>query len=134
MALRISLRDGDKLVVNGAVLRSVGRSEICVESNAAILRGREIMSPGEADTPAKQLYFHTMMAYIDADGRDAHQDRVVESLGRVVALLPTPDARAAAVSFAQHAASMQHYRALGDCRTLIRLEEAALAAADQEAA
>lgn len=127
MTLRISLRDGEKVVVNGAVLRAVGRTEICVESPAAILRGREIMAPGDADTPAKQLYFHTMMAYIDADNTAAHQDRIVESLSKVTALLPTAEASSAAIGYARHAAGMDYYRALADCRVLMRLEAEALA-------
>lgn len=127
MTLRISLRDGEKVVVNGAVLRAVGRTEICVESPAAILRGREIMAPADADTPAKQLYFHTMMAYIDADNVVAHQDRIVDSLARVTAMLPTAEASSAAIAFARNAAGMEYYRALAECRTLMRLEAAALA-------
>ena len=49
MTLRISLRDGEKMVVNGAVLRSVGRTDLAIDSKASILRGREVMAPEEAD-------------------------------------------------------------------------------------
>ena len=124
MALRISLRDGEKMVINGAVLRAVGRTELCVESQAAILRGRDVMNPADADTPARQLYFHTMMAYIDPERAEAHQDRIVESLRQVSTLMPTAEACALTMSFARHAACLEYYRALGDCRELIRLEDA----------
>lgn len=55
MGLQIALRDGERIVVNGAVLRSRGRTELRVESKAAILRGKDIMNPRDADTPARQL-------------------------------------------------------------------------------
>ena len=134
MTLRINLRDGEKVVVNGAVLRAVGRTEICVESSASVLRGREIMAPADADTPARQLYFHTMMAYIDPENMEAHQDRIVTALQQVSTLLPSEEGRAAAVSFARQVASLRYYRALADCRTLMRLEDAVLAPATAAAA
>ncbi len=49
------------MVVNGAVLRSVGRTNICVESKATILRGRDVMTVEEANTPARLLYFRPAM-------------------------------------------------------------------------
>ena len=134
MTLRINLRDGEKVVVNGAVLRAVGRTELCVESSASVLRGREIMAPGDADTPARQLYFHTMMAYIDPENVEAHQDRIVTALQQVSTLLPTEEGQAARVSFARQVASLQYYRALADCRALMRLEEGVLAPAAVDAA
>lgn len=130
MTLRIALKDGEKVVLNGAVLRSVGRTELLVESKAALLRGREIMTPEDAVTPAQQLYFHTMMAYIDPERSDVHQSGVVDCLGQVARLLASPDGNRLAMSFAGHAASMQYYRALADCRQLIALERAVLAAVE----
>ncbi len=127
MTLRISLRDGERVVVNGAVLRAVGRTDLCVEGKASILRGREIMGPEDANTPAKQLYFLTMMAYIDPDGAQGYHDRIVEALQQVAEILPAQGARAATVSYARHVAHMQFYRALTDCRTLIALEADILA-------
>lgn len=124
MTLRLSLRDGEKVVINGAVLRSLGRTDLCIDNKASILRGREIMSPDEATSPAKQLYFHTMMAYLDPDGAVGHQADVVEALKVVAQSLPMEEARAACASFARKAAAMDYYRALGECRALIRLEDA----------
>src|SRR4028118_1886619 len=72
MTPRISLRDGEKVVINGAVIRASGRTDLAVESKVTILRGREIMSPAEATTPARKLYFHTMMAYLDPDRITEH--------------------------------------------------------------
>lgn len=125
--LRIGLKDGEKIVVNGAVLRSIGRTDLLVESRAALLRGREIMAPEEADTAARQLYFHTMLAYIDPENLEAHQRSVIDALQAVTGTLSGEEARGAAMSFARNAAGMQYYRALGDCRALIALERKMLA-------
>lgn len=124
--LRISLRDGEKIIVNGAVLKAVGRTDLVVENQVSILRGRQVMKPEEATTPARQLYFHTIMAYVDSTDSENHQDRIVEALEKVMALLPSPEASAVSLSFAKQVAQLQFYKALGDCRELMRLESEAI--------
>lgn len=126
MTLRISLRDGEKVVINGAVVRASGRTDLAIESKVTILRGREIMAPAEANTPARALYFHTMMAYLDPDRIEEHHRRIVDTLQSVKTLLPCEQGRFATGRFAQRAATADYYRALGDCRTLMRLEHDAL--------
>jgi len=131
--LRISLRDGEKIVVNGAVLRAVGRTDLVVENQVSVLRGREVMRPEEATTPARQLYFHTIMAYVDPAGSEEHQEKIIQALEVVMNLLPSEEAGAQSLSFAKHVAQLQFYKALGDCRQLIRLEDEAFAALDAAA-
>ena len=86
--LRITLKDGEKIIVNGAVLRSVGRTSLCVENKVTLLRGRDVMSPDDANTPAKRLYFACMMAYIDEESRERHQDEIVERVDALCRRFP----------------------------------------------
>ena len=132
MTLRISLRDGEQMIVNGAVLRASGRVEVEVENRVAILRGREIMSPDDATTPARRLYLACMLSYIDEPGRVIHHDNVVALLGDLLGALEAPRARTVCLDFAQHVAVGDYYRALGSCRTLIDYETAAFARVEQE--
>ncbi|WP_448661400.1 flagellar biosynthesis repressor FlbT [Sphingomonas sp. CJ20] len=127
--LRITLRDGEKAIVNGAVLRAVGRTQIAVENQVSILRGREVMQPEEATTPARQLYFAAMLAYIDPADRAAHQDTVIALVGRLIIALPSPEARAACIAFAHDMAQGNYYRALATARDVIAFETQALEAA-----
>ena len=122
--LRITLRDGEKAIVNGAVLRAVGRTQLCVENKVAIMRGREVMKPEEATTLARKLYFQAMLAYIDPAGRDDHQNAVVNLLAAVVATFEAPEAKAICVRFAHEMARGEHYRALQAARDLIAIEAA----------
>lgn len=135
MTLRISLRDGEQLIVNGAVLRSVGRTDLCVENSVTLLRGREIMSPEEADTPARRLYLACQLAYIDPEGADAHHDAIVELLRGLIGALETIESKAACASFARKVATGDFYRALADCRALMHYEtEVFVRAAHHQAA
>lgn len=123
--LRITLRDGEKAIVNGAVIRAVGRTQIAVENQVSILRGREVMQPEEATTPARQLYFAAMLAYIDPANRAQYQDDVVALIGTLVATLTTPEARAACIAFAHDMATGDYYKALSAARELIGFENVA---------
>ncbi len=123
--LRITLRDGEKAIVNGAVLRAVGRTQIAVENQVSILRGREVMQPEEATTPARQLYFAAMLAYIDPANRSQHQDNIVALIGNLVATLTTPEARTACIAFAHDVAQNDYYTSLSAARELIGFEDVA---------
>ncbi len=120
--LRISLRDGEALIVNGALLRASGRTELVVENQVSLLRGREIMAEEEADTPAKQLYFACMMAYINEDS-EAQRDAIIEPLRRLMPTLDDLAAKAACVTFAHHVAVGDYYKGLIQCRALIAHEK-----------
>lgn len=133
MTLRISLRDGEQMIVNGAVLRSIGRTDLCVENNVALLRGSEVMSPEQATTPARRLYYSCMLAYIDPDGAAGHHDDIIGYLAGLVSVLGSPEAKAACAGFARKVATSDFYRALADCRTLIEYEADVFARAELQA-
>ena len=122
--LRITLRDGEKAIVNGAVLRSVGRTQIVLENHVAILRGSEVMRPEDATTPARRLYFACQLAYIDPENREAHQHSVLPHLSDTQASLRAPDAQSACVRFANEIAVNEYYRALAAARELVAIETA----------
>ena len=134
MTLRISLRDGEKMIVNGAVMRASGRVELMIENHVALLRGREVMQAEEANTPARRLYFTCMLAYIDEPGRAEHQQSVVSLLGDLMGVFRTDEARMACLEFARLAALGDYYRALGICRQQMTYEAAAFDRLSGEAA
>ncbi|MGU3315146.1 flagellar biosynthesis repressor FlbT [Sphingomonas sp. M6A6_1c] len=127
MALYITLKDSEKMIVNGAVIRAVGRTQICVENAASILRGRDVMTPEEADTPAKRLYFACMMAYIDPDQIDRHRDALLALIGDLLNAFEWMEAKAICAAFAEKVARMDFYAGLTDCRWLISYEAEAMA-------
>ena len=126
MALHITLRNGEKMIVNGAVLRAVGRTQICFENKALLLRGRDVMTPEESDTPSKRLYFATMMAYIDPDGLERNRETLLVLIADLLDALEGLEAKAICTSYAQKIATSDFYAALGDCRRLIDYETVAL--------
>ena len=134
MTLRIALRDGEKIIVNGAVLRARGRTELLIENQVSLLRAREVMHPDQATTPARRLYLATMFAYIDETNRERNRLQVVDMLADLMGVFETQSGRTACLEFASFVAVNDYYRALGACRVLIDHEAAAFARIPGEAA
>ncbi len=65
--LVLELRQGELMIINGAPIRFRTRSRIELTAHARFLFGKQIMLPGEADTPARRIYFALQSAYIGND-------------------------------------------------------------------
>jgi len=66
MALKISLKPAEKVIIGGAVIRNgSARSKIYVENRVTVLREKEIMKEFEANTPCRRIYFAVQLMYID---------------------------------------------------------------------
>lgn len=127
--LKIRLRQGEKMVVNGAVFRAAAPTTLWLENDAAVLRGREVMRPDEADTPARRLYYACMLAYLDPAGRQTHQESILLLLDDLLRALESPRAKAACAALAYDVACGDYYRALSHGRTLIEYEATLLSEA-----
>ena len=65
--LVLELRQGEVMIVNGAPIRFRTKTRIELTAKARFLFGKQIMAPGEADSPARQIYFALQTAYIGAE-------------------------------------------------------------------
>lgn len=62
--LVLELRPGEAMIINGAVVRFRTRSRIELMAKARFMFGKQIMSPEQADTPARRIYFALQSAYV----------------------------------------------------------------------
>ena len=128
MALKLTLKPGERAAVNGAVIvNGDRRASLIVENRARVLREGDIMQPDEATTPARRIYLPIMMMYLDPatapEMRDEYEKRLTEFAGAVsdAGALQTCAALAADV------ANEDYYKALQKCRRLMEFEESRLA-------
>lgn len=63
--LKISLRAGERLFINGAVLRPDRKVTLEFLNNVTFLLEQHVMSPESTTTPLRQLYFMIQTALID---------------------------------------------------------------------
>jgi len=75
MALRIELKPRERFILGGAVIQNGdARSEWILENNIPILRGKNILSLEDADTPCKRVYFLIQLMYVEGGNLEEHQD------------------------------------------------------------
>ena len=68
MPLKLSLKPGEKFVLNGAVLANGDkRTSLVIQNKACVLREKDIMQPEDANTPARRIYLPIMMMYLDGE-------------------------------------------------------------------
>lgn len=71
MGLKLSLKPGELVVINGCILRNIERrTTIEIENRADILRGDEIVKEVDARTPATTLRYLMQRCLVDAKSRD----------------------------------------------------------------
>src|SRR6185503_9383461 len=88
MPLKLSLKPGEKFVLNGAVLSNGDkRTSLVIQNKACVLREKDIMQPEGAITPARRIYFPIMMMYLDPDEAERYYtdfaQRMTEFMGAV---------------------------------------------------
>jgi flagellar protein FlbT len=64
----LKLRAGEKLYINGAVIKVERKATIELMNDAAFLLEAHVIQPGEASTPLKQLYFVLQTQLMERDG------------------------------------------------------------------
>ena len=62
--LVLDLRAGEALVINGARIRFRTRARFELSTHARFVFGKQIMSPEEANTPARRFYFALQTAHV----------------------------------------------------------------------
>ena len=127
MALKLSLKPDEKLVINGAVIANGDRrTTLVVQNKASILREKDIMQEAEVTTPARHIYFPVMLMYMDeknfADYYEAFMVRMTEFLGAI----SSPEMTSLCVTISQDVMDRNYYKALMNCKKLIAYEEKVL--------
>ena len=62
--LLLDMRPNDMIIINGAPIRVHGRVRLELNGHARFLFGKQIMAPGENNSPARRIYYAIQTAYI----------------------------------------------------------------------
>lgn len=125
MALKLSLKPHERLIIGGAVIANGGaRSDFIVENNVPILREKDIMSLKDADSPCRQIYFAIQLMYVDAKNLAEHHKTYWQLVKDVLEAAPSTRNLIAAIS--EHILHNQFYQALKETRKLIEYEQEAI--------
>ena len=124
MPLKLSLKPGEKFVLNGAVVQNGDRRGVLVLQNkASVLREKDIMQPEEVTSPARHVYFPVMLMYLDEAAAPKAYDDFVLRLSEFMSVIRNPDVLAECVSVSKHVLAREYYKALMGARKLVDYED-----------
>ena len=122
MALKITLKSQEKLIISGAVITNgAGRSDFVVENSVPILRQKDIMSLKDADSPCKKIYFAIQLMYVDGKNMAEHHQAYWELVQDVAVAAPSQKPLLQEIS--ENILQDRHYQALKLTKKLIAYEQ-----------
>ena len=124
MPLKLSLKPGEKFVLNGAVVQNGDRRcSLVLQNKASVLREKDIMQQEDANTPARHVYFPVMMMYLDEAGADKYYDEFLRRMSEFMGVISNPVILAECVAISKSLMAREYYKALMSCRRLIEYED-----------
>ena len=124
MPLKLSLKPGEKFVLNGAVVQNGDRRGVLVLQNkASVLREKDIMQAEDVTSPARRVYFPVMMMYLDEAAAARYYEEFAHRLSEFMTVIRNPDVLADCVGISKYVLSREYYKALMSCRKLIEYED-----------
>lgn len=122
-SLRISLKAGERIFINGAVLRVDRKVSLEFLNDVTFLLENHVMQPEQATTPLRQLYFIVQMMLINPAG----VEQSMEMFRKSVVMLLTCFENEEVVSELKHIDSMvvqgKAFESLKAIRALYPVEE-----------
>jgi flagellar protein FlbT len=124
MPLKLSLRPGERFVVNGAVVQNgERRGALILQNKASVLREKDIMQPDEADSPARRIYYPIMLLYLDQGDQDEAYAEFAIRLAEFTSAVRHAEALAECVAVSRDVMGGEYYKALMRCRKLMAWED-----------
>jgi flagellar protein FlbT len=73
MALQVELKPGERIIIGECAITNCDqRTRLTIDGGMPILREKDILTAGAADTPAKRIYLVVELMYISRDPRLHH--------------------------------------------------------------
>lgn len=123
MPLKLNLKPGERLVINGAVIRNADRRHVLmVETHSDVIRGKDLLEADAAATPVSKVYYLIQTVLTQA----ATREKLVPVIQRDLATLATVfggDKVAHIFEAANYVSQSDYYKALTELRPVLRHEE-----------
>ena len=121
MGLKIELKAGERFILGDCLVTNGDqRTRLLIEGDAPLLREKDIMTPAQANTPAKRIYLAVQLMYTARDPR-LHHDTYFILMRELVQAVPSAWPHIVAVS--NHILAGEMYKALKSAKALIAYEK-----------
>jgi flagellar biosynthesis repressor protein FlbT len=121
MGLKVELKPGERFILGECLVTNGDqRTRLLIEGHAPMLREKDIMTPAQADTPAKRLYLAVQLMYTSLDP-SAHHATYFALMRDLVQAAPSVWPHMVEVS--NHILANEMYKALKSAKKLIAYEK-----------
>jgi len=126
MALKITLKPGERMIIGGAVLTngSCTSCDLVIENKTPILRQKDILTEEKADSPCRRIYYAIQLMYIDEHNMAAYHKVYWDLVKDIVRAAPSTVVLIDSIS--EHILQRQYYQALKLTKRLIAYEQEAI--------
>jgi flagellar biosynthesis repressor protein FlbT len=129
--LKITLRAGERLFVNGGVLRVDRKVSIELMNDVIFLLEQHVMKPEDTTTPLKQLYFMIQMMLIDPSLHMKARTMARESVANLLGSISDRTLRQGLLDTADLLDNDRPFEALKKVRSLLPHEAAGMNTEEQ---
>jgi len=131
VALKITLRPNDKIVIAGALIKNCGHTtDLLIENKVPVLREKEILKNEDAGSPASKIYFVVQLMYMDQTNLADHHKLYWNLVHAFIKAAPSSLGLIDKINGQILAA--QYYKALKSARKLIKYEQSLLSGTNVE--
>ncbi|MGA1869721.1 MAG: flagellar biosynthesis repressor FlbT [bacterium] len=123
MALKITLKPHERMVIGGAVVTNANSNtsaNLIIENNVPVLREKDILSVKDANTPCTRIYFVIQLMYVDEENLVTHHNtywKLVHDLIRAA-----PSVLGLVDQISEQILNGRYYQALKIAQKLIKYE------------
>jgi len=127
MALKLTLKPGEKFVINGAVIvNGERRSHLLIQNNVSMLREKDVMQEIDANSPVKHIYFAIQMLYLDETEDRVYYDQFAQRIQEFMNVINDKSALSKCGEILNAVNNRKYYKALVICKKLLPFERSRL--------
>ena len=133
MALKLTLKPNEKMIVGGAVVTNANskNTHLVIENNVPVLRQNDILSEKDATSLCTQIYFLIQLMYIDEENLTIHQHAYWNLVHKLLDAIPSLTGHINQIN--ESILGSRYYQALKLANQLIEYEQEVLKHADADA-
>ncbi|MEL6828672.1 MAG: flagellar biosynthesis repressor FlbT [Pseudomonadota bacterium] len=121
MPLKLSLRPGEAVIVNGAVIRNGDRrGSVLLQNKARVMREKDVVFPEQLKSAAMRIYFSVMQLYLTGEIEGPYLDHASAALAEAISETDSDAWRAKLIDVSAALAAGETYKALSLSRKLLR--------------
>ncbi|MDY6789669.1 MAG: flagellar biosynthesis repressor FlbT [Thermodesulfobacteriota bacterium] len=128
MALKITLKPNERMIIDGAVITNGSKvTDFVIENKVPVLRQSDILREEEADSPCRRIYFAIQLMYVDKENQATHYANFWNLAQDTVKAAPSMVGFVDQIS--EHISSNRYYQAIKITKKMIEYEQEVLSRA-----